>query len=147
MCTATRATAARHGRPGQTYEQAGLFLRRGELPDHLPVVLEYASTQPPRRGAAFLGEMAHILNVIFSALLKRNSPTPACWRAARPGRREGAGRQDPRRAALDESWAEPMAFDGCSTQGQAGPHSRNPIQIVKPCAPPRQGVHRQERHA
>ena len=31
----------------QTYEQAGLYLAPGELPDHPTVVLEYASTQPP----------------------------------------------------------------------------------------------------
>ena len=34
---------------GQTYAQAGLALADGELPDYLPVVLEFASTQPPRR--------------------------------------------------------------------------------------------------
>src|ERR1044072_9070581 len=31
----------------KTYEEAGLYLASGELPDHLTVVLEYASTQPP----------------------------------------------------------------------------------------------------
>ena len=31
----------------QTYEKAGLFLGPDELPDHLGVVLEFASTQPP----------------------------------------------------------------------------------------------------
>jgi nitrate reductase delta subunit len=45
----------------QTYEKAGLYLAEGELPDHLPVVLEFASTQPPREARAFLGEIAHIL--------------------------------------------------------------------------------------
>ena len=32
----------------QTYEKAGLFLAEGELPDYLPAVLEFASTQPLR---------------------------------------------------------------------------------------------------
>ena len=36
----------------QTYEKAGLYLGEGEMPDHLPVVLEYASTQPPREARA-----------------------------------------------------------------------------------------------
>src|SRR5512144_2176178 len=31
----------------QTYATAGLFLAEGELPDFLPVALEFASTQPP----------------------------------------------------------------------------------------------------
>ena len=57
----------------QMYEKAGLYLGEGEMPDHLPVVLEYASTQPPAAARAFLGEIAHILNVVFNALAKRGS--------------------------------------------------------------------------
>ncbi|HWI83267.1 nitrate reductase molybdenum cofactor assembly chaperone, partial [Ramlibacter sp.] len=45
----------------RTYEQAGLFLSPEELPDHLCVVLEFASTQPPAVAREFLAEMAHIL--------------------------------------------------------------------------------------
>src|SRR6185312_12515534 len=52
----------------QTYDKAGLCLAPGELPDYLPVVLEFVSTQPPREARAFLGEMTHIFNAIFSAL-------------------------------------------------------------------------------
>ena len=40
-----------------------------ELPDHLTVVLEYASTQPAAQAREFLREVSHILQVIFSALL------------------------------------------------------------------------------
>ena len=58
---------------GQTYEKAGLFLAPRELPDYLPVVLEFVSTQPPREARAFLGEIAHILNALFGALRKRDS--------------------------------------------------------------------------
>ena len=61
----------------QTYEKAGLLMAPDELPDHLGVVLEFASTQPPRLAAEFLGEMAHILTAIFSALLQRASPYAA----------------------------------------------------------------------
>ena len=57
----------------QTYEQAGLYLAPGELPDYLPVVLEFVSTQPPREARAFLSEMTHIFNAIFSALQQRQS--------------------------------------------------------------------------
>ena len=58
---------------GQTYEKAGLVLAEGELPDYLPAVLEFVSTQPPREAKAFLGEMAHIFNAIFGALRQRDS--------------------------------------------------------------------------
>ena len=32
---------------------------------------------------------------------------------------------------LDETWEEPPAFGGCSTQGQAAPNQPQPIQIMK----------------
>ena len=51
--------------------------RARELPDYLPVVLEFVSTQPPREARAFLNEMTHIFNAIFSALQQRQSVTPA----------------------------------------------------------------------
>jgi nitrate reductase delta subunit len=116
----------------KTYEAAGLFLAPGELPDHLTVVLQYASTQPPAQAKAFLGEIAHILQVIFSALLRREA-AHACVLAALldlAGEKAQAV-SVPAEPELDESWAEPMAFDGCSTQGQARPGQPQPIQIVR----------------
>ena len=116
----------------QTFEAAGLFLAPGELPDHLTVVLQYASTQPPAQAKAFLGEVAHILQVIFSALLRREA-AHACVLAALldlAGEKAQAVTV-PVEPELDESWAEPMAFDGCSTQGQARPGQAQPIQIVR----------------
>jgi nitrate reductase molybdenum cofactor assembly chaperone NarJ/NarW len=116
----------------QTYEAAGLFLAPGELPDHLTVVLQYASTQPPVQTRAFLAEIAHILQVIFSALLRREA-AHACVLAALldlAGEKAQAVTVPPE-PELDETWAEPMAFDGCSTQGQARPGQPQPIQIVR----------------
>jgi nitrate reductase delta subunit len=116
----------------KTYEAAGLFLAPGELPDHLTVVLQYASTQPPVQAAAFLGEIVHILQVIFSALLRRQA-AHACVLAALldlAGEKAQAV-SVPVEPELDETWAEPMAFDGCSTSGQARPGQPQPIQIVR----------------
>lgn len=125
----------------QTYEKAGLYLGPEELPDHLGVVLEFASTQPPALAKAFLGEMAHILNAIFSALLKRESPYAAVVAAVL----ELAGQKAeavPFKAdeALDEAWAEPEAFDGCATRGQNRPDQAQPIHIVRKNTTPSQGV-------
>ncbi len=119
----------------QTYEKAGLFLGADELPDHLCVVLEFASTQPPALAKSFLGEMAHILNAVFSALLKRGSPYAAVLAAVL----ELAGHKAqavPFEAdeAMDDSWAEPEAFGGCSTKGQAKPGEAQPIHIVRKTA-------------
>jgi nitrate reductase delta subunit len=35
---------------------------------------------------------------------------------------------------IDESWAEPVVFDGCSTKGQARPGDAQPIHIVRKAA-------------
>jgi len=120
----------------QTYEKAGLFLAPEELPDHLCVVLEFASTQPARLAKDFLGEMTQILNAIFSALLQRGSPYAAVVAAVL----ELAGQKAqavPIKAeeSMDDSWAEPMAFDGCSTKGQARPGDPQPIHIVRKTVP------------
>ncbi|MBL8350108.1 MAG: nitrate reductase molybdenum cofactor assembly chaperone [Burkholderiaceae bacterium] len=116
----------------KTYEQAGLYLAPGELPDHLTVLLEYASTQPPAQAREFLREIAHILQQIFSALLRRQSPYASVLAAVLElaGERAQAVKiaDEP---ALDESWEEPLAFDGCSTQGQARPGQPQPIQITR----------------
>jgi len=116
----------------QTYEQAGLYLAEGELPDYLPVVLEFVSTQPLKEARAFLGEMAHILNAIFSALQQRSSAYASVLGALLEiaGEKAQAVKVAPD-APLDESWEEPAVFGGCSTEGQAKPGQPQPIRIVK----------------
>jgi nitrate reductase delta subunit len=116
----------------KTYEQAGLMLREDELPDHLSVLLEYASTQPPREARELLGETAHILRAIFSALHKKRSPYASVLAAVL----ELAGERAepvavPDDEPLDESWAEPPVFGGCSTAGQARPGQPQPVRIVR----------------
>lgn len=116
----------------QTYEKAGLFLSPGELPDYLPVVLEFASTQPPKEARAFLGEVTHILNALFTALVKRESRYASVVGALieLAGERAHAVKIQPDEA-LDDSWAEPLAFDGCSSHGQAKPGAAQPIHLVR----------------
>lgn len=119
----------------KTYEAAGLHFDGRELPDHLCVVLEFASTQPPAVARAFLGEMAHILQAVFSALRERDSAYASLLAAVL----ELAGQQveavpvapdEP----LDAAWAEPPVFDGCSTRGQAS--QPQPVRIVRRASPP-----------
>ena len=116
----------------QTYERAGLRLAPGELPDYLPAVLEFASMQPVRIAREFLGETQHILTAIFSALLERESPYASVIAAVLELTAQKvqavAVAAEP---ALDDAWAEPPAFDGCSTRGQARPDSPQPIHIVR----------------
>lgn len=117
---------------GKTYHDAGLMLAPGELPDYLPAVLEYASTQPARQARTFLGEIAHILNAVHTALQQRRSHYAAVLAALL----ELAGEQvktveiaaEP---DIDEAWQEPLAFDGCSTRGQARPGAPQPVHFVR----------------
>jgi len=126
----------------QTYEKAGLFLGPDEMPDYLPVVLEFVSTQPPKESRAFLGEMAHIFNAIFNALQLRNSPYASVLGALLELSGEKA---HPVKVVADEpldtSWEEPVVFDGCSVKGQTKPDQPQPIHFVKTdAANPRQSA-------
>ena len=116
----------------QTYEKAGLYLAPDELPDYLPVVLEFVSTQPAREARAFLGEIAHIVNALFNALRQRESAYASVFGALLELAGEKAQPVKPAaEQPLDETWAEPPVFDGCSTKGQAGPGQPQPIRIVR----------------
>ncbi len=117
---------------GQTYEKAGLILTEGELPDYLPAVLEFVSTQPVREAKAFLGEMAHIFNAIFAALQHRSSAYASVLGALIELAGEKAQPVKPAvEEPIDESWAEPVVFDGCSSKGQARPGQPQPVHIVR----------------
>ena len=126
---------------GETYAQAGLLLSEDELPDYLPAVLEFVSTQPQREARGFLGEIAHLLNGIFGALRERGSGYACVLGAlldlAGHKAQEVAIAAEP---PIDESWAEPMAFDGCSTAGQASPAQPQPVRIVRMPKNPSQGA-------
>lgn len=117
---------------GQTYAQAGLMLQEGELPDYLPAMLEFVSTQPPREARAFLGETAHILNMIFGALLHRESRYASVLGGLLELAGETAAPVAPAaEESIDEAWAEPVVFDGCSSKGQSRPGQAQPIHIVR----------------
>jgi len=116
----------------QTYDKAGLYLAPGELPDYLPVVLEFVSTQPPREACAFLSEMAHIFNAIFSALQQRQSAYASVIGALLELAGEKAQAVDlAPEEPLDESWVEPVVFDGCSSKGGATPDQAQPIPLIR----------------
>ncbi len=120
----------------QTYEQGGLFLdpsqANREMPDYLPVVLEFVSTQPPAQAVGFMSEVAHILNAIYAALLKRRSLYAHVLGAALElGGQPIEAVEVPEEEALDAAWAEPDAFGGCTSKGQQRPEQPQPIQIVR----------------
>ena len=113
------------------YEQANLFMSAAELPDFLPMFLEFLSTRPLKEACETLGQPAHILAAIAERLRKRQSAYESVFRAlvalsaAKPKDDEVAALlqlPDPEAtdlAALDAAWEdEPVNFgpgsgDGC----------------------------------
>lgn len=128
---------------GEMYAKAGLLLTHDELPDYLPVMLEFISTQPSREARNFLDEIAHLLNAIFAALQQRQSAYASVLGALLDlAGRKAEPVETAADVALDESWSEPPAFDGCSSQGQARPGQPQPVRIVRKPDNPRQGAAR-----
>jgi nitrate reductase delta subunit len=59
----------------QVYQRSGFRLRHDdELPDHLPLVLEFAAVVDPSAGSRLLQDYRPSLELIRLALLERNSP-------------------------------------------------------------------------
>ncbi|MBN3830786.1 nitrate reductase molybdenum cofactor assembly chaperone [Burkholderia sp. Ac-20344] len=57
----------------QMYERHGLFLNQGELPDYLPVFLEYLSRLPALDARKLLAETGEILRALAGQLAQRGS--------------------------------------------------------------------------
>lgn len=58
----------------ETYRAGGFDLSGAELPDHLPVLLEYLSTRPLAEAQALLSDAGHILVALAERLTRRQSP-------------------------------------------------------------------------
>jgi nitrate reductase delta subunit len=63
------------------YGGKGLEISAKELPDFLPLFLEFLSTQPLSEAAALLGETSHVLEALRDRLRKRKSIYAAVFRA------------------------------------------------------------------
>ena len=105
------------------YASRSVLLSAHELPDHLPVFLEFLSLLEPNEAAALLGEAAHVLTALRDRLKKRKSPYAAVFAALVDLADTSADAQalsalmaepvdDPDDlAALDRAWAEePVSF-------------------------------------
>lgn len=105
------------------YEQAGLAMTAAELPDFVPLFLEYLATRPRAEACESLGQPAHIFAALAERLRKRHSPYETVFRAlvalaaAKPKEEEVSALldlPDPDAgdlAALDRAWEdEPVRF-------------------------------------
>src|SRR5262245_31436107 len=114
------------------YGAHGLELQAGELPDFLPLFLEFLSTRPAREAAKHLSEVSDIVGLIARRLVKRGAPHAALLEAVASladtsGRDEGAlsaenEDRDDTPAALDAAWEEaPVMFNDAQPPADAAP--------------------------
>lgn len=59
------------------YEEAGFTPTASELPDFLPLFLEFASTRTPRGAVGLVGQPANVIAALRERLAKRQSPYAA----------------------------------------------------------------------
>lgn len=115
------------------YEKGGLELSANELPDYLPLFLEYLSTRPKDEALNLLSETVHILGALEERLASRSSPYAAVLTAIRTmaGVSIDVSDEDDMPeasagdlAALDAEWEEMAvtfgpgsgSVDGCSSE-------------------------------
>ena len=112
------------------YENAGLVIDANELPDYVPLFLEFLSTRPLAEAGDLLGQTAHIFAALAERLGRRQSAYKAVFDtlvaiAAGAPRRETveeilqAPDSDPLDlVALDAAWEEEEVRFGPGAQGQ-----------------------------
>jgi nitrate reductase molybdenum cofactor assembly chaperone NarJ/NarW len=100
----------------RVYERAGFALAARELPDHLPVVLEYLSCRDLAETRAMLSDCAHLLRRIGEGLIARGSAYSAVLQAllviAGEARIDAASVPRKVHETLDADWFEQPAFGG-----------------------------------
>ncbi|MDO8902330.1 MAG: nitrate reductase molybdenum cofactor assembly chaperone [Phenylobacterium sp.] len=113
----------------ELYRAHDLHLSANELPDFLPVFLEFLSTLPDAQAASLLGEAAHVLDAMGERLKSRGSAYRAIFgalgklasQAADPGALAALlsePDEDPNDLeAIDKAWAETAVTFGPSDVG------------------------------
>jgi nitrate reductase delta subunit len=113
------------------YAEAGYELSSRELPDYLPVVLEYLSCRDLRETREILSDCAHILRRIGQSLIARDSRYAAVLQALLVLAGEAAidvaavPRVMHRSESLDRDWYEQPAFgtEALASSTRVGPSS------------------------
>lgn len=116
---------------GQQYIQSGIFLEASELPDFVPVFLEYVSCLPVGEARETLGEPAHVYAALAERLDKRGSDYAAIFHGlvalagVRPAAEAVAQVDDNTPAVdapIDDEWEEaPVSFSAGAAHEMGGP--------------------------
>ena len=116
---------------GQQYIESGIFLESSELPDFIPVFLEYVSCLPTAEARETLAQPVHVYAALAERLDKRGSDYAALFHGlvALAGVRPNAeavaqvdGNTPAVDAAIDDEWAEaPVSFSAGAAHEMGGP--------------------------
>lgn len=128
----------------ELYKSKGLELSSGELPDALPVFLEFLSTLPEAEASALLGEAAHVLEALGERLKKRQSPYRAVFGAlvAIAGAKADKDALDDMLSepdddpddleAMDKAWEDaPVTFGPGAASGDGCPKAAAMVQNMR----------------
>ncbi|MDH3902201.1 MAG: nitrate reductase molybdenum cofactor assembly chaperone [Xanthomonadales bacterium] len=113
------------------YEEKGLFIDKAELPDFIPLFLEFLSLCPVDEAIALLGEPIDIMATIATRLKKRDSSYAVLFNAlvalskVKPSEeiiQEVLDQEleDTSLEAMDREWEEAAAFAGQPDQSDCG---------------------------
>jgi len=95
----------------EDYRGMGLDLTADELPDFLPVFLEFASLHAPAQASALVGEIVDVVALLAGRLERRGTPYAAVLRAIEALGARRADREAVEARLAEESADTPEALD------------------------------------
>lgn len=128
----------------QTYERHGLALSAPELPDHLPLFLEFLSTLPSAEARTLLSQPLHIIAALGERLQRRDSVYATVFSALGSLAQTKASEDElaPLRAApeddpndlvaIDRAWEEAAVAFGSSSDADGCPITADILRRVGP---------------
>ncbi len=114
------------------YRRHGLEIAANELPDYLPLFLEFLSIVEPDEASRMLADTSHILDLIHGRLSERGSAYAAIFAAllhlagAKPTAQPAPAEDEDSFEALDRAWEEAAV--------QFGPNDPSAAQNGSPCS-------------
>ena len=109
------------------YNRMGLELMGDELPDFLPVFLEFASLHEEADARSLIGEIAEVVALLSERLERRGSPYAAVFRAI-----EALGGRQADRETVEARLAEPEPAD--TPEALDARYEEAPVDFMEPVA-------------
>lgn len=124
----------------KNYKEAGLEISVNELPDYIPLYLEFLSTQGNENAKGWLQDVAHIFGLLFTRLQKRDCDYDALFNAlielsgvsldlTDVKEQVAKEKRDDTQEAMDKVWEEEaVTFGGDAVNGGCPTTTNRPSQ-------------------